>query len=189
MHFDAGCGEALHRVVARAGKAVAEHFAAQLRVCGMDGDIHRGHLHFDDARDIVFVHVGQGYVVAHQEGEAGVVVLEVKRLSHSRRELVDEAENALIAAGALFVHEKRIELKPDIVVSRLFYRYFQKLGAAVDEQAHPRFGDIIPVIEDVVYVLSVDTDKVISALYSRDIGGRARQDVFYKYHFPFLLSP
>ena len=60
--------------------------------------------------------VRQGDVVAEQEGQAAVVVLEVERLAQSRRELVDEAKHALVAAGALLIHEIGLEFQPQLLV-------------------------------------------------------------------------
>jgi len=48
---------------------------------------------------VLFLEVGEGDVVAVQEAEPCVIVLEIERLSQSLRVLVDKAEHTAIAAG------------------------------------------------------------------------------------------
>ena len=69
----------------------------------MDRDVDGRDVHLDDAVDLVVLHVGHGDIVAKQKGQALVVVLEVKALTHSRGQLVDEAEHAVVGTGVLLV--------------------------------------------------------------------------------------
>ena len=82
----------------------------------MHRDIDRRNVHLNDAVDIVVAEVGHGDEVAVEEGQAAVVVLEVQGLPHTLGELVDEAEDALVLAGVLLVHEGGLEVQPDVVV-------------------------------------------------------------------------
>ena len=56
------------------------------------------------------LHVRHGDIVAEQKGQALVVVLEVKALTHSRGQLVDEAKHAVIGAGVLLVAQIGLEI-------------------------------------------------------------------------------
>ena len=71
-----------------------EHLTAQLRVHSLHRDIDRGQVEADDPLDILILHICQGDVVSLKERKSGVVVLKVERLTHSRRHLVDKAEDA-----------------------------------------------------------------------------------------------
>ena len=67
-------------------------------------------MHLDDAVDLVVLHVRHGDIVAEQEGETLVVVLEVKTLAHTGRQLVNEAEHAVVGAGVLLVAQIGLEV-------------------------------------------------------------------------------
>lgn len=91
-------------------------------------------MHLDDAVNVGVGEVGQGDIVAVQKGQTGVVVLEVQRLAHAFRKLVDEAEDAFVAAGVLFVHEGRGKLHAGILVFFLVQRKGQQFRPSVDKQ-------------------------------------------------------
>ena len=82
---------------------VGQHPDPELGVRRMDGDVDGRDVHLDDAVDLVVLHIGHGDIVAEQEGQPLVVVLEVEALPHPRRELVDEAEHTVVGAGVLLV--------------------------------------------------------------------------------------
>ena len=97
------------------GKAVVHHPAPQLRICSVDRNVYRGDVHLDDAVDLMLRKICKRNEIAMQEGEPGVVVLEIAGGTHSGRVLVDEAEDAGIPAGVLFVHQRTAEFQPRIV--------------------------------------------------------------------------
>ena len=82
---------------------IRQHPHAELGIGGVDRDVDGRDMHLDDAVDLVVLHVGHGDIVAEQKGQALVVVLEVEALTHSRGQLVDEAEHAVVGAGVLLV--------------------------------------------------------------------------------------
>ena len=79
-------------------------------------DIDGRNTHFDNALHILILHIGEGNIVTVDEREAGVIVLEVNGLTHALGVLVDEAEDALIGAGVLFIHQGCFKLQPDVIV-------------------------------------------------------------------------
>ena len=56
---------------------VAQQQAADLRVRGMDGDVDGGDVQITDPLQFPPAEVGEGNVVAHEEGQAGIVVLKI----------------------------------------------------------------------------------------------------------------
>ena len=50
----------------------------------------------DNPVDIVVAHVGQCNIVSLQEGQTRIVILKIQGGTHSRRHLIDEAENAVV---------------------------------------------------------------------------------------------
>ena len=54
----------------------------------MDGDVDGAYPQVHDALKLPLRQVGEGDIIAQQEGKAGVVVLKVKGFTHTRRHLV-----------------------------------------------------------------------------------------------------
>ena len=112
VEADAVCLEKPQVVHDFRGVGVAQELDAHVRVGALHGDEQRRHLAADDAVKFVVVDVGHGDVVAHHQGQAPVVVLDVQRLAHSRRHLVDEAEDAVIPARARLGDNRLVKRQP-----------------------------------------------------------------------------
>lgn len=93
--------------------------------------------HLYDTVNIRIRQVGERDIVPEEEGKPAVVVLEVEAFAHAGGHLVDEAEDALVFAGVLFVHQVGLEIEADVVVLRLFdaHRIGQRLPAAAKARA------------------------------------------------------
>ena len=104
----------------------------------MHRDVDRRNVHLNDAVDVLVAEVGHGDEIAVEEGQAAVVVLEVEGLPHSLGELVDEAEDALVLAGVLLVHQRGLEVQTDVVVLPLADGDLK--GNAVAGQLQPDLG-------------------------------------------------
>ena len=91
-----------------------EQRVAQLRVGRVDGDVEWREVLLDDALERRLVEVGERDVVAMKERQAEVVVLDVEAPPHPLRQLVDEAEHALVGTGRDLAGAGRLELDTEI---------------------------------------------------------------------------
>ena len=157
---------------------IAEHFAAELRIGRLHRDIDR-HMHFDDALDIMVGQVGQRDIAALQKGKARIVVLEIDRVAHSLRVLVDEAEDAVIAAGTLFVHEGGGKAEPRIVILALFQQKgtFLALPHDLDIQQAVRHG--VAVVQHIGNHGAVNGNQAVARPDPRFLCRRAGGDFSY----------
>ena len=115
VHHDARLGQALHDgQELAADPRLAEEAVAQRGVGGVHGDVEGGEPLRLDARELVLLEVGQGDVVSVEKREAKVVVLHVEALPHPARELVDEAEHALVPAGVDLARARRFQLEAKV---------------------------------------------------------------------------
>src|SRR6266508_2451535 len=115
VHGDARASQALHdRHQQALGPRLAQQPVAQLRVGGVDRDIERGQSLRLDSVELRLVQIRQRDVVAVQAGEPEVVVLDIQALAHPSRQLVDEAEHALVGAGRDLGRPRRLELEPQL---------------------------------------------------------------------------
>ena len=121
----------------------------------MDGNIYRRKAHFYNAVDVLFLKVGQSYIVSEKEAESGIVIFKIKSFSHSRGHLVDEAENTLIFAGMFLIHKIVFKIKTKIFIFLFFNLY--KTGFAVFQKLDLKLfiGHIKAVIKNVFYMISV----------------------------------
>ena len=105
----------------------------------------------DNPVDIVVAHVGQCNIVSLQEGQTRIVILKIQGGTHSRRHLIDEAENAVVAAGTVLIHELVLECDADFLVI-LFFDFQVPFLAVLfpDREFQIRVVGLEVVIEDVL---------------------------------------
>ena len=172
VHADARTGEALHHGQELAlDLRPAEEAMAQLRVGRVDGDVERGEPLRLDALQLLLVEVGQRDVVAVQERQAEVVVLHVEALAHAARQLVDEAEDALVRAGRDLRRLRRLERQSPVGAPALEHR--APLATLADEpQANPRLPALEVKVDGVPERPAVDGHEVVAR---PEPGGRGRR--------------
>jgi hypothetical protein len=64
----------------------------------VNGNIDGTYVHIYYALSLVLGKIGKRYVVTEKERKTAVVILEIQRVAHTLRQLIDKAENALVAA-------------------------------------------------------------------------------------------
>ena len=135
-----------------ARKAVGKHLAAKLGVCGMYRNVYRRYVHLNDALDLALADVGECDVISVKEGKARIIVLEIAGFAHSGRVLVDEAEDAFVFAGLLFVHQRGCEFKTDLkIVFLLAEAEIFCFSVAEDGQLDFLVAKVETVVENIVY--------------------------------------
>ena len=167
VHHDARLTERLDVVQRPPGILIAQHGAVELGIGGVDGDVDGADVQVDDALRLALRQVRQGNVVAQQEAEPRIVVLEVERLAHTRRHLIHEAEHAVVGAGAHFVHQIGVEVQPQILPLRLV----QRDGANVARRrfqfdVRHRVVAVKAVVQHVHDGVTVDGQELFAHLYA-----------------------
>ena len=176
VHPDAGLGEPLHpRQDLRGAARLAEQPAAERRVRRVDGHVERRQALLDDARQVRLVEIGQRDVVAVEEREPEVVVLHVEASPHSLRQLVDEAEHALVGArrdlGGPGRHELEAELRAAPPEGE-----GQRAAVAQDLEDQTLVARVELEVDRVAERVAVDREDVVARHEPRRGGGRARAD-------------
>ena len=142
-------------------------------------------VHLYDAVNVLARHIGHGHVVSVKEGQARVVVLEVKGVAHTGWKLVDEAENALVSAGVLLVHQRSLKFEPDVVVLALGNDRVVSLTLPLDLDPNPFLGEIESVVENIPYFISVYRDEHVPRLKP---GAPTARALFYFCYFDHSLT-
>ena len=165
IHRDPALGETPDEGVALRRAGVPEQLCAQFGVGRVDRDIDGADVQVDDALDLALGEVRERDVVAGEKAQPRVVVLEVERLAHPTRELVDKAEQAVVPAGTGAVHEVALEFQSQLAALRLFDLH----GAAapvfvlkLDRQACVVTEEL--VVEDVDDLPAVDGDELFTRM-------------------------
>ena len=78
-------------------------------------------MHLNDAVDLPLAEVGKCDIVAKQEGEPLIIILEIQGLPHTRGELVDKAEHAVVGTAVFFVAEISFKIAAERFILRLLY--------------------------------------------------------------------
>ena len=178
VQFDPGFLQPADLVKHIPGKTVVQHPAAELRIHGMEGDIDRFQMIADNPVDIMVRHVGQGNIIPLQKTQAGVVVVEIEGFPHPRGHLVDKAEDAAVAAGAVFIHKPALKFNSEILPVILFDLELPLFSGLKAARAFPDHGGQrlilgeIAVVEYILHRLPVHADQFIPRLHSQFPGDR-----------------
>ena len=89
-----------------AGGRVTHETDTQLRIRRVNGNIQRAGMAGENPSKFCLAQVGQRDVVSHHQRQPPVVVLDVERLAHAGRHLVNEAKRAFVAAEARLAHQR-----------------------------------------------------------------------------------
>ena len=159
-----------------AAAGVFHQFDPQLRVGGVDRDIDGADVHFDDAGDVLIGHIGEGDIAAEQEAHAAVVILKVEGFAHALGQLIDEAENALIGAVVLAIHEVIGKFQPQLVVLLFFDVKGERLAVPFHFDGEGSIDHIKAVIQHIVDEIAVDGDQAVAGPDAGFGGGSMRGD-------------
>ena len=151
----------------------------------------------DNPVDIVVAHVGQCNIVSLQEGQTRIVILKIQGGTHSRRHLIDETENAVVAAGTVLIHELVLECDADFLVVLFFNLQIPFFPVFLpDREFQIGVVGLEMVIKNVLDFFPVDTKQFVSRFQFKLFGNTARfyflydvfRFVFHRYYvmaFPF----
>ena len=172
VHADPRLREALEarQDLGRHARA-AEQLPAQRGIGRVHRHVERRQPLLDDTRELRFLQIGERDVVAVQERQPEVVVLDVEALAHPLRQLVDEAEHALVGAGGDLRCAGRLELDAQIGVGSA--RQAQRVAGAValDAQGEPRVAAVERKVDGVAQRVAVDGEDPVA----RHEAGRRRR--------------
>src|SRR5581483_7038068 len=177
MHPDPAGGQpphALHQVTADRRRAPQEEVAHD-RIGGVDRDVERREPELQDALDLALREVGQRDVVAVQEGEAVVVVLDVEALAEPSRQLVDEAEHALVGAGRDLGRRGRLALEPEPLAPLPPQHDRARLARPVGLDRQRLLARLDVEVDQVSEVAAVDAQEPVPGPEPRALGRPARR--------------
>lgn len=163
VHDDAAAGKAAHYINAFARVFIAQKPHPKLWVGRVNGDVHRAYVQVDYALNLALGQICQRNVVSQQKAQARVIVLEVHRLAHALRKLVDEAENAVVGAASGIIHQILGKLKAEVTPLGLFdtHDMLCSVLAAKLNMQHRLIREVF-IVENIVDHVSVYADYLIA---------------------------
>ena len=178
VDLDAGAQELAQPAQARGPPGIAQHIGPQLRIRGVDRHVQRRELLVDHALQVELGEAGEGGVVAVEEGQAKVVVLDVEGAAEPLGQLVDEAEGAVVVAGADAVEDGRIDRDAQGLTLGLGDGDLVAQGSALslEHQGHLGGVDQLLVFDDVGGFAPVDRHQLVTDGDVRSRGGRRSRD-------------
>jgi riboflavin biosynthesis pyrimidine reductase len=143
----------------------------EVRIGRVDADVQGAEALGHDALQVRFGEPREGREVAVQERQAVVVVLHREARSHARRQLVDEAERAVVVAGPHAVEDRAREPEPEGLTRRLAHDDVALEPAPADLELDARLVRQELVADDVAHRLAVDAQQLVAG---EQPGGRRR---------------
>ena len=142
----------------------------------MHGNIQRRQAHLDDPLHIGVAEVGKGDVIAHQERQAGVVILEIQALAHTLGQLIDEAKDALVGAALLPIHQVGLKIQAQVFALGLFNDQLHLLTVPFQHQFYLAVVAVKFIIQHVADDVTVDAHQAIAGLDAVCMGRTALVD-------------
>ena len=133
----------------------------------------------DDPVNVMVRHVGQRYIVALQKTQPGIIVMEIKSPPHPLRHLVDKTEYAVVAAGAVLIHQPALKSDPQVLRRIFLDLQFPVFIPFADHDQQFFFLRQIPVVEYILYLLVIDGDQKIPRFYAEFFSDRSGRDRCY----------
>ena len=182
MHGNARPGEPLHdRHHVALDPGLPQQPVAYLGVRGVDRNVERGESLRLDPVELRLLQIGQRDVVAVQEGEPEVVVLDVEALAHSSRQLVDEAEDALVGAGRDLRRAWRLQLEPQPWPASPEHGR-ARAASALDGHLEPLLARMEVEVDHVAKARAVDGEDAVAGQEPRP--GRRPPRAHRRHHHP-----
>ena len=140
----------------------------------MNGHVDGADVQVDDPLGLPLTEVGQGGIVAQQEAEPLVVVLDVEGRPHVGRHLIHKAEQAVVGAAVHLVHQIGGEVQPQIAALLLTDGDRPLLPVLCKPQHHHRIIAVKPVVQHIHNVVAVDLQQLFAhgdpGLFRRGMG-------------------
>jgi hypothetical protein len=126
-------------------------------------NVYRRDVHLNDALNLSFTDVCERNVISVQEGKARVIVLEIAGFAHPGGILVDEAKDAFILAGLLFIHQRSCKFKPYFeIVFFLSEAEIFCFSVAQNSQLDLFFAKVKTVVENIENFMRIDRNKIVT---------------------------
>ena len=140
-----------------------EHFTSQFRIHGLDGNINGLQMVPDDPVYIMITHISQGHIIPLYEGQSGIIIFKIKSISHSRRHLINKAENAVIGTGTIIIHQILLKGNPKVFFIFLLHLQLPDFSVSLFHfQNNEFFIHQIPVVKYIFHRLTVYSEQYIS---------------------------
>ena len=138
------------------GMRVAEQADPGFRIGGMNGNIERGCLPLKNPEELIVIHIRQGDIVAHHHAQPPVIILDIQRIPHAFRKLVDKTEQAVIAAMARLQRDGLVQAKPERLPGGFIDEYLARNAFGINQvQRQPGSGGeclVINLVDDLFAV-------------------------------------
>lgn len=177
MHLDTSVEKGSQPSQARCATSIPQQVLTNRRVGRMNRHVQWAELLCDGALKVGLCEARQRGVVAIQERQPIVVVLEIQTLSQARRQLIDEAELTVVVTRSDLVKEGRVHFDPDRTAYVAVDVDIEMQTIAENLERHFGFIDERSVLKNVTWLFARDADKLVA---DRDPGPVGSGPRFYR---------
>ena len=137
----------------------------------------------NDPVNIMVTHIGKCHIIPLKKRKTGIIIFKIEGFPHTRRHLVNETKNALIAAGTVFIHETVLKYDPQVLLVILFNLQLPFLSICFSyKNLYILIIHQIVVVKDILDLLSIDRQKLIPCSQLQLLGNTPG------FHFPDDMS-
>ena len=126
------------------------------------GDVERREPEVDDALDLAVRQIGQRDVVPVEEGQPVVVVLDVEALPQTGRQLMDEAEHALVGARRDLGRRGRLALEAEVPPPLALEDDRARTAAPIDVDREMLLAGLHVEVDEVAQLLPVHPEEPVA---------------------------
>ncbi|MPM57085.1 hypothetical protein SDC9_103903 [bioreactor metagenome] len=174
VHGDAALGEPAHQLQSPPAVSMAQQQTPQLRLGGVHRNVDGRNMQVHDAPGFPFAEVGEGNIIAHEKGQAGVVILKIEGLPQAGGQLIHKAEDTPVGAGAGPIHQIGLKLQTQVLPLVLADLY-RPLGALRVRHGEGEAGvvGIIFIVQHIHNGMAVHRLQRFPDPHARPLGGTA----------------
>ncbi len=128
----------------------------------MDGDINGGQLKPDNPVNVLFFHIGKGYIISLEKAEPGIIIFKIEGIPHTRRHLVNKTENTFVAAGSVVAHQTVFKINAQILIVIFNVQFPLFPIRLADDHGHGRAVYMVLIVKNIFHFLTVNGQQQVS---------------------------
>ena len=114
-------------------------------------------MQLDNALNLTVRQVGHRDIIAIQKGKTFIVILKVKRFPHTRGQLVNKTEHAMVSTTVLFITKVCFEIAAERLIFPFFNRNLLLCTILADRQSEMRRRGIELIVQCIVQGVTINS--------------------------------
>jgi len=128
-------------------------------------------MQLDNALNLTVRQVGHRDIIAIQKGKTFIVILKVKRFPHTRGQLVNKTEHAMVSTTVLFITKVCFEIAAERLIFPFFNRNLLLCTILADRQSEMRRRGIELIVQCIVQGVTINGQQRTARFQAQTLCG------------------